>query len=147
MAAATITCCVGDGADGHHPFCENQPRGIEVRGVIAKNGLGELCFFADSRAEGFPLFREGGGPMQEGWDDVAAAILAAPARRVSHQDLADLLDPPPDPLAHSCDRELRADPAYRPFTCQPVEWQCSCGRRFVHVCDEAEGCTWEAIEP
>jgi hypothetical protein len=22
-------------------------------------------------------------------------------------------------------------------------WTCTCGRRYVHVCDEAEGCAWE----
>lgn len=23
------------------------------------------------------------------------------------------------------------------------EWTCDCGLRFVHVCDEADGCCWE----
>jgi hypothetical protein len=39
-----------------------------------------------------------------------------------------------------CDRQLRADPAYSPSGCEPAEWTCVCGRKFVHVCDEAEGC-------
>lgn len=24
-------------------------------------------------------------------------------------------------------------------------WTCTCGRRFVHVCNEAEGCYWVPV--
>lgn len=41
-----------------------------------------------------------------------------------------------------CDRELHADPAFDRFRCQPKVWVCSCGRTWVHVCDEAEGCSY-----
>jgi hypothetical protein len=66
---------------------------IEVRGVIAANGLGELCFFPDSRAEGLPLIGKDGR-----WKDAVVArlycaIADAPSRRVSHPALA-ALDPP-----------------------------------------------------
>ena len=140
---ATTTCCVGDNTGGHHPFCENQPRGIRVRGVIARNGLGELAFFSDSRAEGVPvpgLDHSARGPI--GLEPFAAAVAAAEERRVSYDDLA-AIDPPA--VVHSCDAELRADRAYDPFRCKPTEWTCSCGKRFVHVCDEAEGCFFEAV--
>lgn len=49
-------------------------------------------------------------------------------------------------MKHSCDAQLRADPAFDPFLCRPSEWTCTCGRRFVHVCDEAEGCFFEVVE-
>ena len=26
-----------------------------------------------------------------------------------------------------------------------AKWMCDCGRRFVHVCDEAEGCYWVPV--
>lgn len=73
--------------------------GIEVRGVIAMNGRRELCFFPDSRAEGVPL-----GAHLTG---VKAAILAAPARRVSHATLAALDPRPPEP--------------------EQPDWRCGCG--------------------
>lgn len=46
----------------------------------------------------------------------------------------------------ACDRELRADPRRDVFRCEPKTWTCSCGRRFEHVCDEAEGCSWVLVE-
>lgn len=26
-------------------------------------------------------------------------------------------------------------------------WICPCGRRFIHYCDESEGCSWEEQKP
>jgi len=57
---------------------------IEVHGFIAKNGSGQLCFFADTRATGVPLDSH---PVT-----VRMAITGAPARRVLLADLA-ALDP------------------------------------------------------
>lgn len=47
---------------------------------------------------------------------------------------------------HDCDAELRADPRYDPFRCRPDWFKCSCGRRWVHICDEAEGCFYMSAE-
>jgi len=44
-----------------------------------------------------------------------------------------------------CDRELTR---HRPNHSQAPAgeiWTCPCGRRFEHVCDEAEGCSWDLI--
>ncbi len=160
---STLACeCVGDGQGGHHPMCEHRPKGVEIRGFIAMNGKRELCFFPTSTAEGVPL-----GYHFPGLKDT---IAAAPARRVSHDELA-ALDPPlandpvcpcemphgcegshpecpwPEAPAHDCDVELRADPAFRPSQCKPETFKCSCGTQYAHVCDEAEGCWWEAMKP
>lgn len=47
-----------------------------------------------------------------------------------------------DAPRHDCDAELRASWDFDPFRCEPRSFRCSCGRTFVHVCDEAEGCSW-----
>jgi hypothetical protein len=73
---------------------------VEVRGVIAMNGYGELCFFASSMAEGLPICKPDGGPHDHasvGEDELAyllRAIINAPPRRCTHAQLAEL-DPPP----------------------------------------------------
>jgi hypothetical protein len=138
--------CVGDGRGGHHPFCEHRPKGIEVRGVVAMNGEGRLCFFADSRAEGVPvpgIDYSPRGPIS--MDELGRAIVAAPARRVTRDEL-EALDPPA-PVAHDCDVELRGSPNFHPGQCRRDTFQCSCGTQYAHVCDEAEGCWWEAMTP
>jgi len=43
---------------------------------------------------------------------------------------------------HSCDKELRTDPRFDMFRCEPNMFRCSCGQIWVHVCDEAEGCSY-----
>lgn len=51
--------------------------------------------------------------------------------------------PPEPPVVHPpahCDRVLRAFDGYDRFRCQPLRFTCTCGRVWVHVCDEAEGC-------
>ena len=40
----------------------------------------------------------------------------------------------------ACDKRLQSLPNFDRFRCQPPEFICACGRRWVHVCDEAEGC-------
>lgn len=60
---------------------------IEVRGLIAMNGNGELCFFAHARAEGVRLFDDQGRQLS-----ITDAILTAPARRVTHAEIR-TLDP------------------------------------------------------
>ena len=51
---------------------------------------------------------------------------------------------------HSCDVEIRKvkfklsqhdirDQAAVP---EGTRWACRCGKAYVHVCDEAEGCKW-----
>ncbi len=61
---------------------------IEVRGFIAKNGNGNLAFFATTRSTGVPLTS---GPRA-----LRDAVYAADARRVLLADLA-ALDPSPRP--------------------------------------------------
>lgn len=46
-----------------------------------------------------------------------------------------------------CDKLLRRDPSYNANRCQPERWTCECGRRWVHVCDEAEGCSYVEARP
>jgi hypothetical protein len=44
-----------------------------------------------------------------------------------------------------CDRELSRQ---RPQHAQAPDgeiWICPCGRRFEHICDEAEGCRWDLV--
>jgi hypothetical protein len=56
---------------------------------------------------------------------------------------------PPDADQHSifeCDRLLQADPTYDRNRCQPEHWTCTCGRKWQHVCDEAEGCCYTQTE-
>lgn len=123
--------------------------GVEVRGVIAMNGRGELCFFAHSRGDGVPLFRPGGGPMHAGWDDVADVMFAAEPRRVPHTALARLDhdyrasgDGVPD---HDCDTELQARADYSPFLGTPAIFECSCGKRYGYEDEESEGAAWELL--
>jgi hypothetical protein len=54
----------------------------EVRGVIAMNGYGQLCFFPTSKSEGHPIVEKG----------LMGAIIVAPARRKTHAEL-ERLDP------------------------------------------------------
>lgn len=46
---------------------------------------------------------------------------------------------------HSCDRVLRAVPygwATSGYRQDGERWTCDCGKVYVHVCDESEGCYW-----
>ena len=50
-------------------------------------------------------------------------------------------------MSHNCDSNLRAaqkkNVLLLPSYAQEGDlWQCSCGKVWVHVCDEAEGCYW-----
>lgn len=47
----------------------------------------------------------------------------------------------------SCQERLRSLPSYDPFLCRPSQFICACGRRWVHVCDEAEGCFYAVADP
>lgn len=66
---------------------------IEVRGVVAMNGRGEVCFFADSQDTGLAILGDDGRAMTSNLPHLARAVSRAPARRVT---LAALwrLDPP-----------------------------------------------------
>jgi hypothetical protein len=49
------------------------------------------------------------------------------------------------PLRHPirvCDRLLRDSPLFDPSHCRPEQFVCICGRTWIHVCDEAEGCSY-----
>lgn len=54
--------------------------------------------------------------------------------------------PAPQPEPHDC---LTSGPGYYLFSGDRQDgenWTCpTCGKRWVHWCDEAEGCSWEAI--
>jgi hypothetical protein len=41
-----------------------------------------------------------------------------------------------------CERQLLASSAFDRFRCEPPVFTCVCGVRWVHICDEAEGCSW-----
>ena len=53
--------------------------------------------------------------------------------------------------AHSCDtqlslavkRNVRLSPSYAQ---EGDVWSCSCGRKYEHFCDEAEGCGWQEMK-
>lgn len=47
---------------------------------------------------------------------------------------------------HDCESELKANPSYDQFRCVPATFDCSCGRQYEHVCDEAEGCFYALVE-
>lgn len=48
---------------------------------------------------------------------------------------------------HSCDKELRASRFWQPNRCvDGQEWTCFCGKVYLHVCDEAEGCSWILLQ-
>ena len=49
---------------------------------------------------------------------------------------------------HSCDAALTLEALNNPRldagrAQDGDEWKCNCGRIYVHICDEAEGCRWE----
>lgn len=49
------------------------------------------------------------------------------------------------PGHHDCDTEIRADGWAMCGHRQTGDlWTCSCGKTYVHECDEAEGCSWVA---
>lgn len=68
---------------------------------------------------------------------------------VYHQEaleLADRLDSALRPKEkHSCDSELRAQPDYSAGYGTPVVFNCSCGKRWEHYDDEAEGDGWAEV--
>jgi hypothetical protein len=66
---------------------------IEVRGVIAMNGQGEVCFFAHSQDEGLPILGDDGRAMTSNMPHLARAVRNAPPRRVTYPTLW-RLDPP-----------------------------------------------------
>jgi hypothetical protein len=47
---------------------------------------------------------------------------------------------------HSCDAEIRATGPSSLIALDGDLWACSCGRLWVHICDEAEGCYWVPAE-
>lgn len=49
------------------------------------------------------------------------------------------------PDAHDCERELEGSPEFDRFRCRPEVFDCSCGKRYYHACDEAEGCSWVLV--
>jgi hypothetical protein len=54
-------------------------------------------------------------------------------------------DEKPPPRQHGilhCEARLRSLPNFDQHRCQPPEFICACGRRWVHVCNEAEGCSY-----
>jgi hypothetical protein len=54
------------------------------------------------------------------------------------------------PRKHSCEKSLAKDKSrlvrLSDQTAQDGDlWKCSCGKVWVHVCDEAEGCYWTIL--
>lgn len=44
-----------------------------------------------------------------------------------------------------CERLLSLAAAFRPRNGRSTLWMCECGRAWVRVCDEAEGCFWGRV--
>lgn len=44
-----------------------------------------------------------------------------------------------------CDRELSRQYPQQAQASDGEIWICPCGRRFEHLCDEAEGCSWGLV--
>lgn len=63
---------------------------IEVRGVVAMNGRGEVCFFADSRAEGLPILGDDGRAMTSSLAHLPREVREASPRRVTRDAFAAL---------------------------------------------------------
>lgn len=49
------------------------------------------------------------------------------------------------PTLRSCDQELSRQYPRQAQAQDGEIWTCTCGRRFEHVCDEAEGCSWSLV--
>jgi hypothetical protein len=59
---------------------------------------------------------------------------------------------PMTPRQHSCERELERvrfvvggdthDVRGQASVPSGTKWTCPCGRKWIHDCDEAEGCAW-----
>lgn len=88
------------------------------------------------------------------WDEPVPGVLSrrSPYRRLAQNEVAavmgfralNLPPPPPDPPVdhppRHCDKKLRAFDGYDRHKCEPARFTCTCGRIWVHICDEAEGC-------
>lgn len=48
--------------------------------------------------------------------------------------------------AHSCQTELDRAGLSAGRAQDGDRWECPCGRRYVHVCDEANGCYWREAQ-
>lgn len=44
-----------------------------------------------------------------------------------------------------CDKELTTSGPSGGRAVDGERWTCSCGRVFAHVCDEAQGCSWDLV--
>jgi hypothetical protein len=54
-------------------------------------------------------------------------------------------------LTHSCEVELekaiKGNALLSSLRANDGDlWQCSCGKVYIHTCDEAEGCDWQETE-
>jgi hypothetical protein len=49
-------------------------------------------------------------------------------------------------IAHNCDLTLRQMYPDQAQASDGEKWTCICGKVWVHVCDEAEGCSWEEAQ-
>jgi hypothetical protein len=70
-----------------HRMAMDVMTGVEVRGVVARNNRGEVCFFADSRADGLPLLGHDGRPMTSALAHLCRAVAESTSRRVPRADL------------------------------------------------------------
>lgn len=46
---------------------------------------------------------------------------------------------------HDCDQELKKYKngwALSGYRQEGDKWKCSCGKVYIHVCDESDGCYW-----
>ncbi len=48
-------------------------------------------------------------------------------------------------MAHRCEDELNRQLPHQEQACDGDRWTCTCGITYEHICDEAEGCSWEPI--
>jgi hypothetical protein len=48
---------------------------------------------------------------------------------------------------HSCEATLKRMLPSHAQAPNGESFTCTCGRQFIHVCDESEGCSWEPYNP
>lgn len=116
------------------------------------NRISELLEYCETHDLEVELSREGDQGKQAGeWGLRVGLTLAAGGRDLDALILTMLDRLKSGDSDHSCDAQLgeakKRGEVVSDFRAQGGErWTCSCGRVYVHVCDEADGCSWWPAE-
>lgn len=111
------------------------------------NRISELLEHCETHDLEVEISREGDQGKQSGeWGVRVGLALAAGGRDLDALILT-MLNRLKDGEQHDCDARLRTaqqrGEVISDFRAQGGErWTCSCGRVYIHVCDEAAGCAW-----